>query len=545
ESSEQRLLTLLRLGSTIPPPPLLSLGEHTRVRGCASVVHVTASQTNGRLTLGGGADSRLARGLVALLVRGLEGEPSGSLGSLSPRAIAQATGLRGVLAPSRINGIEGMLRVMRAQLEEQAEREEEREREREKGEREEGQREEGEGEREGGGQKKDQREAERAGEQVGVGVGGVWGSAGEEVALLLSGGVDSSVALHSLLEAGQRVRAFYLRIWLEDEQAEAARGSCPWEEDWRWCEAVCGGARVPLESLSLQKEYSERVVSYLLAEARAGRTPNPDVMCNSRIKFGAFHASVGSHFAGIASGHYARTHTSHEGRPTRLLTSADAVKDQTYFLSQLSQSQLASAIFPIGGMSKAQVREKADALGLPNRARKDSQGICFLGKIDYDDFLHSHLGESRGDVIEEESGLLVGEHRGLWFHTVGQRRGVGPVLSNAYRAKGPWHVVRKQMDSNTLYVSRSYNAADKTRNHFEAHAINWVAGEPPWTCPLAMPLMVKVRHGPQFHQALVTLKQEGTVAEVQLEQRDKGLAPGQFAAFYDGEICLGSGVITN
>jgi tRNA-specific 2-thiouridylase len=166
----------------------------------------------------------------------------------------------------------------------------------------------------------------------------VW-AASEEIAVLLSGGVDSSVALHLLLEAGHRCRAFYLRIWLEDEQVQAARGVCPWEEDWEYCTAVCQQAGVPLEGISLQREYSEHVAGYLLAEAAAGRTPNPDIMCNSRIKFGVFHDRVGRHFRKVASGHYAQVSRAAggDGETVRLLRSADAHKDQTYFLSQLRQ----------------------------------------------------------------------------------------------------------------------------------------------------------------------------------------------------------------
>ena len=206
---------------------------------------------------------------------------------------------------------------------------------------------------------------------------------------------------------------------------------------------MCEQAGVPLEAISLQREYQERVVSYLVSEARAGRTPNPDIMCNSRIKFGVFHDRVGKHFARVASGHYAQTgyDPSGTGR-VQLLRSADAHKDQTYFLSQLCQSQLASACFPIGGMPKPAVRAHAERLYLPNRARKDSQGICFLGQLNYDGFLRDHLGEEPGEIREHESGKLIGTHRGLWFHTVGQRRGLGPVLDHMNRARGPWHVER-------------------------------------------------------------------------------------------------------
>jgi len=364
--------------------------------------------------------------------------------------------------------------------------------------------------------------------------------------VLLSGGVDSSVALHELLASGHRCRAFYLRIWLEDEQAHAARGDCPWEEDWAYCQAVCKQAGVPLEAISLQAEYQEQVVSYLVSEAAAGRTPNPDIMCNSRIKFGAFHDRIGQHFAHVASGHYARTRIISSTGKAELLTSADAHKDQTYFLSQLKQSQLANTLFPIGHLPKAEVRAQAQRLHLPNRARKDSQGICFLGQLNYDDFLRDHLGESPGPIIEFETGGRIGTHRGLWFHTVGQRRGIGPALSNAFRAFGPWHVVSKDFETNVLFATRNYASEDRERNEFHAEEINWVAGHaPPMNAEERLELTVKVRHGAQTHAAQVTLSADGESAHVQLVERDKGLAPGQFAAFYQEDVCLGSGVITS
>jgi len=271
-----------------------------------------------------------------------------------------------------------------------------------------------------------------------------------------------------------------------------------------------------------------------------------DIMCNSRIKYGVFYDRVGRHFHRVASGHYAQVSRSsgESGDSVQLLRSADAHKDQTYFLSQLTQEQLRAAMFPIGGMAKAEVRATAHRMNLPNRARKDSQGICFLGQVNYDEFLRSHLGDCPGEIFEEETGQLIGEHRGLWFHTVGQRRGLGPVLNNANRARGPWHVVRKSIEENRVYASRSYSAADKTRDSFDVQAINWVAGAAPCSGGGGLPLQVKVRHGADCHESLVTVGQWGDSAHVHLATRDKGLAPGQFAAFYDGDICLGSGVIS-
>lgn len=181
---------------------------------------------------------------------------------------------------------------------------------------------------------------------------------------------------------------------------------------------------------------------------------------------------------------------------------------------------------------------------MPSRPRALPQGICFLGQLNYDDFLRDHLGEAPGPILEFETGEQVGTHRGLWFHTVGQRRGLGPALSNAFRAFGPWHVVQKDFEANVLYATRSYSSADKARNEFRTDAINWVAGAPPSRGGEPLELQVKVRHGAQIHDAQVALHDGGRRADVHLAERDKGLAPGQFAAFYEGEVCLGSGVIT-
>ena len=256
-----------------------------------------------------------------------------------------------------------------------------------------------------------------------------------KVAVLLSGGVDSSAALYRLKEEGFRdLSAYYLKIWLEDELAYL--GDCPWEDDLEYARAVCEQADIPLNVVSLQREYFERVVSYTIAELKEGRTPSPDVMCNRRIKFQAFFEKVRESFDFVATGHYAQTER--RGDITLLKRSPDPVKDQTYFLSQMSQEQIAKAIFPIGGLYKREVREYAKTLSLPNRDRKDSQGICFLGKLRYPDFVRHYLGERTGKIMDRETGQEVGEHKGFWFYTIGQRQGLG--LSD-----GPWYVAGKDL----------------------------------------------------------------------------------------------------
>jgi tRNA-specific 2-thiouridylase len=256
------------------------------------------------------------------------------------------------------------------------------------------------------------------------------------VAMLLSGGVDSSVALNLLHSQGYSVTAFYLKIWLEDELAHL--GQCPWEDDYDMCIQVCNQAGVPLESISLQQEYKETVISYTVAAAQRGRTPNPDIMCNSRVKFGCFYDAIeGRGFDYVASGHYAQLIADDNGAK-QLLRAPDAVKDQSYFLCALKQEQLQRVLFPIGHLEKHEVRQLAQDYDLPNKNRPDSQGLCFLGKVKFDEFLAAYLGESPGDIIDARTGGKIGRHNGVWYHTVGQRKGIGKVLDPKATAKGPW-----------------------------------------------------------------------------------------------------------
>ena len=346
------------------------------------------------------------------------------------------------------------------------------------------------------------------------------------IAMLISGGVDSSVALRLLKEAGHDVRAFYMKIWLEDELAFL--GECPWEEDLEYVRAVCGAADVPFEVVPFQKEYWERVVSETLAEVRAGRTPNPDMLCNSRIKFGAFFDAFGKNFEKIATGHYAQTEE--RSGKTWLAMSTDSFKDQTYFLSQLTQDQLAHACFPIGHLEKSEVRELAKRYRLPNATRKDSQGICFLGKIAFDGFLEYHLGKRIGNIIDWKTGKKLGEHQGFWYYTIGQRQGIG--LSG-----GPWYVVEKRPETNEVFVSNYYRSEGMLRKSFEVSVINWISGK-----PSVRDLQVKIRHGEKLLATRLVLHHDST-ATVRLSEPEKGIAPSQYAVFYDGKHCLGGGII--
>ena len=350
-----------------------------------------------------------------------------------------------------------------------------------------------------------------------------------KIAVLLSGGVDSSVALRLLQQAGHRnLTAFYLKVWLEDELASL--GQCPWEEDLQFARAVCDQAGVPLRVVSLQAEYFDRVVQYALDELRAGRTPSPDIFCNQQIKFGEFFARVPEPFDKVASGHYAQVRET--AGLFRLFRSPDLVKDQTYFLSRLRPEQLAKILFPIGHLRKPDVRRFAAEFHLPNQARPDSQGICFLGKIPYDEFIRHYLGEQPGDIIEAGRGRVLGRHRGYWFHTIGQRSGLG--LSG-----GPWYVVGKDVARNVIIVAHKEQPAPRARTECTVVEPHWIhraveENEPGLTC--------KLRHGPNLIDCRVRYRPDGSL-EVTLAQPDVGLAPGQFCVFYRGEECLGSGRI--
>lgn len=348
------------------------------------------------------------------------------------------------------------------------------------------------------------------------------------IAVLVSGGVDSAVALHKIA-AQSTPLAIYLKIWLND--ADQFLGThCPWEEDLSYARATAEAIGVPLEVIDLQREYYEYVVEYVINEVRHGFTPNPDIFCNTYVKFGACLDIIGSQVEYVATGHYA--HVVHEASCSRLFKAPDAVKDQAYFLSRLRPDQLSRALFPLGEMHKSEVREYAQKYNLPPAQRKDSQGICFLGKLKFREFLEHYIGTKEGKLVEYETGKIVGAHKGFWFYTNGQRQGIG--LSG-----GPWYVVSKNPAENTVFISKNYYAADHVRNIvYVADFKTLCVGN---DIPEVYPCSVKLRHGPAEHTAIV--RKARTKAIIELERDDQGIAPGQFAVLYKNNECIGSGKI--
>ena len=301
-----------------------------------------------------------------------------------------------------------------------------------------------------------------------------------------------------------------------------------------------------LEVVDCHREYWDRVTAYTMNKVRAGLTPNPDVMCNRLIKFGAFHEKRGRDYDLIATGHYAQTETlplsSLEIKENQqlagkffkwLCTAPDPVKDQTDFLAQITDWQLQKALFPIGHMMKEEVRAIAERERLAPAHRRDSQGICFLGKIDYNEYLRRYLGELTGDVVELETGRIIGHHQGHWFHTIGQRKGLG-------LGGGPWFVVKKDIHKNIIYVSHGYDPATAYQQHFPIHAFHSINGQLP---PAEVTL--KIRHTPEFLAARLEPMGDGAYM-VHASAPIHGVAPGQFCVIYDAahHRCYGSGEIT-
>jgi tRNA-specific 2-thiouridylase len=359
------------------------------------------------------------------------------------------------------------------------------------------------------------------------------------IAALVSGGVDSSVVVHLLKEQGFTPDIFYIRIGMEDEEGYI---DCPAEEDIEITQWIARHYGCRFEEVNLHKEYWDNVVSYTIESVRKGLTPNPDVMCNKLIKFGAFNDRRGKDYDRIATGHYAQIENL---KLNFLATAKDPVKDQTDFLSQLEYRQIEKLMFPIGGMMKSEVRAVAAKAGLPSATRKDSQGICFLGKINYNDFIRRYLGEREGKIVELETGRVLGTHKGYWFHTIGQRKGL-------YLSGGPWFVVRKDVEANVLYVSQGYDPKEQYGDRIRLMGFHLLSGK--WRTEDGalldhlpegeVEVKFKIRHTPEFHPGVLHRTDDGLVA-IESGEPIQGIAAGQYATIYDNDahLVLATGMI--
>lgn len=348
-----------------------------------------------------------------------------------------------------------------------------------------------------------------------------------KIASLLSGGVDSSVVVHLLKEAGYTPDLFYIKIGMDDDELL----HCTSEEDIEMASLIARRYGCKLEVVDLHKDYWDNVVDYTIRKVRQGLTPNPDVMCNKLIKFGVFENRVGLEYDKTATGHYATTFE-RDGK-TYLGTAKDPVKDQTDFLAQINHLQVSKLMFPIGHLMKSEVRDVAQSANLPSAKRQDSQGICFLGKVNYNDFIRRYLGEKEGPIVELETGKIIGKHKGYWFHTVGQRKGLG--ISG-----GPWYVIRKDVDANIVWASKGFDTETQYGREFSMRDFHFIT-ENPWTGE--SDVTFKIRHTPEFSKGKIIKTPEGY--RLISEEKLQGIAPGQFGVIYDADAkyCIGSGEI--
>jgi tRNA-specific 2-thiouridylase len=356
---------------------------------------------------------------------------------------------------------------------------------------------------------------------------------GTRVIVGMSGGVDSSVSALLLQQQGYAVEGLFMFNWAEDEQ-----GYCTAAEDFQDAGKVCGELRIPLHQADFSKEYRERVFGTFLAEYAAGRTPNPDVLCNREIKFKSFMDYARRLGADrIATGHYARLAVGADD--IQLLRARDAGKDQTYFLCAVPEAALAQTLFPVGGLLKSEVRALAAERGLPVHDKKDSTGICFIGERRFRDFLAGYLPAQPGPIcVRQADGCTqqVGRHQGLMYYTLGQRRGLG-IGGQRGAAENPWYVVGKDLASKTLWVSQDPRHPDLRHDTLRTAGMHWI-GTPP-DLPLRCSARIRHRHADQPCLA----RARGDGLEVTFDQPQQAITPGQFVALYLGERCLGGAVI--
>jgi tRNA-uridine 2-sulfurtransferase len=356
----------------------------------------------------------------------------------------------------------------------------------------------------------------------------------QRVVVGLSGGVDSAVSAWLLKEQGWEVVGLFMKNWEDDDDDEY----CSSRQDFLDAAAVADVIGIEIEHVNFAAEYKDRVFAEFLREYRAGRTPNPDVLCNAEIKFKAFLDHALRLGAGrIATGHYARVRE--RGGRFELLKGLDPAKDQSYFLHRLNQAQLAKTLFPVGELHKTEVRRIAQAIGLPNAKKKDSTGICFIGERPFREFLNRYLSHEPGPMLDER-GREVGRHVGLSFYTLGQRQGLGiGGVKSGGGAHEPWYVARKELEHNVLRVVQGHDHPWLQSSTLAADDCSWVAGLAPPEGAFA----AKTRY--RQADATCRLRRTADGFALDFEQPQWAVTPGQSAVLYDGEVCLGGGVIAS
>ncbi len=363
----------------------------------------------------------------------------------------------------------------------------------------------------------------------------------KRVVIGMSGGVDSSVSAWLLKEQGYEVIGLFMKNWEDDDNSEY----CSSRQDWIDAASVADVVGVDIEAVNFAAEYKDRVFSEFLREYQAGRTPNPDVLCNAEIKFKAFldHAmKLGADL--IATGHYARVRQVESGPHTgkfELLKAFDASKDQSYFLHRLNQAQLSKTLFPLGELPKTEVRKIAEKIGLPNAKKKDSTGICFIGERPFRDFLNRYLSYQPGPM-KTPDGNVVGEHVGLSFYTLGQRKGIGLGGMKSYQNDAgnsdAWYVAKKDIENNTLYVAQGHDHPWLLSTTLSADQASWIAGSAPDIVQLSAKTRYRQADVPCTLSAI-----EATQFSLAFSTPQWAVTPGQSAVLYDGDICLGGGII--
>lgn len=348
----------------------------------------------------------------------------------------------------------------------------------------------------------------------------------------MSGGVDSSVTAALLKQQGYDVVGVYMKNWSQDLPGF----SCPWKEDYQDAKRVAVQLGIPFKLYDFETEYRQKVVDYMLAEYQAGRTPNPDIMCNQEVKFKLFLETALADGADlIATGHYARITSNDSKQPSaagyQLLTAADANKDQTYFLYRVTEVALQKTLFPLGELTKPEVRQLAQDFGLVTAGKKESMGICFVGKVGIKEFLLNELGPQQPGNIVNDRGETIGQHDGAIFYTIGQRHGldVGGGL--------PYYVTGKNMAKNEVYVTNNLNDQHLWRRSCGLSDVHWIGAVPKTT----QGVNVRTRHRGELTEALYDPKTHRLSFKVDV----KGLSPGQSAVFYQGDVCLGGGIISD